>query len=149
MMMEGTRFAKVKPAGVLMGRLAHGADLLEELTALCREQGIRLGRITGIGAVTKVRLSFYDQAKREYLPLELDGPLEILSLEGNVSLRDGEPFVHAHMTLSDGTGRTFGGHLARGTEVFACECVVEAYEGVLLERGLDDATGLFLWARPR
>lgn len=149
MTMEGTRFAKVKTAGVLMGRLALGADLLEELTARCREHGIRLGRIAGIGAVTKARLSFYGQAEREYHPIELDGPLEILCLEGNVSLKDGEPFVHAHLTLSDGTGRTFGGHLARGTEVFACECVIEAYDGALLERRLDDATGLPLWDMPR
>jgi len=128
-----------------MGRLPHGGDLLETLTELCIRHDVRLGRVEAIGAVSRARVGYYDQTKHEYRCLELDRPLEILSLIGNVSLRDGRPMVHAHITLGDDQGHAFGGHLAPGTIVFACECTLQAFEGPPLERKPDATTGLMLW----
>ena len=62
-----------------------------------------------------------------------------------ISLRDGEPVVHAHITLSDQQTRAFGGHLAPGTIVFACEFIIHIFEGAKMERGFDEQTGLPLW----
>jgi uncharacterized protein len=136
---------EVKMTDIFMGRLRHGGDLLDELTDICRQRNIRLGRINAIGAVRKACIGFYDQEKREYGYINIDEPLEITNLTGNVSIKDGNPFVHAHVTLADSTGRAFGGHLARGTIVFACECTVEALDGQAFERGFDEETGLSLW----
>ena len=52
---------KVKSTEVLMGKLKHGADLLEEITNICRDHHIQLGRIEALGAVKKARLGFYNQ----------------------------------------------------------------------------------------
>ena len=136
---------QVKTAKTIMGRLRHGADLLDEITGVCREHGIRQGRVEAIGAVKKASIGFYDQQARTYTYLTLDREMEITKLSGNISVKDGQVFVHAHITLADNTGRAFGGHLAPGTIVFACECIIEAYEGPALERVLDDETGLALW----
>lgn len=135
----------VGPGKRLMGKLAHGADLLEALTEICVEEGIRLGRLEALGAVQKARIGFYNQSTREYEFLDLDRPLEILKVVGNVSLRDGAAMVHAHITLGDSEGGAFGGHLAPGTVVFACEYVIEELTGDPLERGFDEETGLPLW----
>ncbi|RLC22318.1 MAG: DNA-binding protein [Deltaproteobacteria bacterium] len=131
-----------------MGKLGHGLDLLEEITAVCERENIRLGRVEAIGAVKSARIGYYDQEAREYRFLTLDQPLEILSLIGNVSLRDGRPMVHAHITLADASGKAWGGHLAPGTVIFACEITLEAFEGPRLERAFDDETGLPLWTMP-
>ncbi|OPL16265.1 MAG: DNA-binding protein [delta proteobacterium MLS_D] len=128
-----------------MGRLSRGSDILEAVNELCRREGIRLGRVEAIGAVEKARLGYYDQQAREYRYNQLDRPLEITSLSGNISLRDGEPFVHAHITLADSDGRTYGGHLAEGNIAFACEFMVEVFEGAPLERRFDEETDLYLW----
>jgi hypothetical protein len=128
-----------------VNRIRHGADLLEELTRLCVEHDITLGRVEAIGAVQKARIGFYNQSTREYEFRELDHPLEILALVGNVSLKDGRPIVHAHITLADHEGHAFGGHLAPGCVVFACECVIQRIDGDALERAFDDETGLPLW----
>ena len=136
---------KVKPRECLMGKLSHGADLLEEITDLCRREDIRLGRLEALGAVQRARLGFYDQQARLYQFLEIDRPLEITNLVGNVSLKDGNPFVHAHVTLADKAGNVFGGHLAPGTVVFACEFILESFEGPVFERNFDETTGLPLW----
>jgi len=132
----------------IMGRLAKGADLLGALEEQCRIQNITLGEVRALGAVTKARVGFYNQAERQYYFLDLEQPLEILTLIGNISLKDGQPMVHAHVTLADEAGRAFGGHLAPGTEIFACEFVIQEYLAKeVLTRGFDDETGLFLWPK--
>lgn len=129
----------------VMGKCAHEADLLAELTRVCKDNGVHLGRVEAIGAVRKARVGYYHQDRREYEFHAFDGPMEITVLAGNVSMKDGEVMVHAHVTLSDSTGRAFGGHLAPGTIVFACEFVVEAFDGPEFRRALDEPTGLPLW----
>lgn len=124
-----------------------GANLHESLTNFVVDEDVKVGRISAIGATTHAVVGYYDQQLREYQKLEFAGGMEILSLNGNISLRDGKPFVHVHILLSDREGRTFGGHLMPGTKVFACEVFVEEYEGNPLERKWDETTGLFLWDR--
>ena len=135
----------VKSKELFMGKLSYGCDLLEELTSTCQKENIRLGRIEALGAVQKAHLGFYDQKTREYRFFTLPQPLEITKLIGNISLKDGNPFVHAHVTLADEEGKAFGGHLAPGTVVFACEFIIESFDGPVLERGFDEETGLPLW----
>ena len=128
-----------------MGRLTHGADLLGELTRVCVENDISLGRVEAIGAVLKARIGFYNQSTRAYEFSTFNRPLEILNLTGNVSVRDEAPMVHAHITLGDHDGRVCGGHLAQGTIVFACEFIIQSIEGPACVRGFDQETGLPLW----
>ena len=140
-----TQYEKAASRDIFIGRLGFGCDLLEGLTGICGERNITLGRMAAIGAVSSARVGFYDQQAREYRYHDLDQPMEIASLTGNVSIKDGQPFVHAHVTLTDDQGRAFGGHLAPGTVVFACEFVIEAFDGPAFDRGFDEQTGLPLW----
>lgn len=136
---------KTKPREVFIGKLSHGGDLLEEITDICQRESIQLGWIEALGAVKRARLAFYDQETHEYEFFVIDQPLEITKLVGNVSLKDGHPFIHAHITLADRAGNAHGGHLAPGTVVFACEFILETFDGPLIERNFDEATGLPLW----
>ena len=135
----------VETTKILIGRMSRGDDLLEKLTSIVREHGVRLGRVAALGAVEHARVGYYDQEAREYQFRNLPRELEILSLLGNVSLRDGEPMIHAHLTLGDDQGLAFGGHLAPGTRVFACEFTIDVFQGEDLVRGHDEPTGLPLW----
>jgi len=128
-----------------MCRGDHGADLLGEITGFCRDRGITLGRVEALGALVRAALGYYNQDTRQYETLEFDEHLEIANLVGNVSLKDGEPIVHAHVTLANDRGIAYGGHLAPGCEIFACEFVVQEFDGPQLDRGLDEQTGLPLW----
>ncbi len=139
------KLAAVEKKSVFMGRLAFGADLLEELTRICKDRSVSCGRVEAIGAVRKACIGYYDQDLRQYQFNTMEQALEILKLTGNVSLKDGEPMVHAHVTLADEKGRAFGGHLAPGTIIFACECIVEAFDGPEFKRVYDEDTGLPLW----
>ena len=138
-------YNEVKRIKTFMGRLKFGCDLLEELTSVCERNDIRLGRLEALGAVKRAKVGFYDQQARKYDFIEIDKPLEITKLIGNISIRDGKPMVHAHITLSDSQGCAFGGHLAPGTIVFACEFIIDSYDGPDYIRDYDEQTGLPLW----
>lgn len=142
-------YLDLTPGKKYMGRFAKGADLLHALEDFCRVRDITLAEIQAIGAVKQARVGYYEQREQKYHYLELNQPLEIVSLLGNVSLKDGKPMVHAHITLADESGRAYGGHLAEGTIIFACEYWVQEYRGESsLVRQMNKPTGLFLWPEP-
>jgi hypothetical protein len=128
-----------------IGRLPYGADLLESITKICKEENIRTGKVMAIGAVQKAMLSFYNQREKRYENMEIDHEMEIVSCIGNVSVLNGQPAVHCHITLADNNGRCIGGHLMIGTVVFACEVVIDELDGEILNRHHDEQTGLPLW----
>jgi len=126
-------------------QIKNGEDLHGALTNYCLKNDIKAGLICAVGALKNAKFSFYDQAKKIFLPENINKPLEILSCLGNISLKDGQPFVHAHLAVSDKAGRVYGGHLEKGTIIFACECAIIQASGELLNRRFDKLTGLNLW----
>ena len=140
-----SQYVKFSLKDTIVGRLSHDVDILEELTDVCREQNIQSARLEAIGAVKKAVIGYYQQDRHEYQFKKLKQPMEIVSLIGNVSLKEGEPMVHAHINLADDKGCCYGGHLAEGTIVFACEFMLHLMEGPALQRRFDKQTGLSLW----
>jgi len=125
-------------------RLNYDADLIQSITELAKNKGIEAGSFTAIGALKRAKLGYYDQKNHEYREMKIDSPHEMASCVGNVSLKDGEPFIHAHVVLADETGNTKAGHLFEGI-VFAAEVHLRQLEGPKLERKYDELTGLSLW----
>ncbi|MFW2331701.1 MAG: PPC domain-containing DNA-binding protein [Nitrospinota bacterium] len=131
---------------LIVGNIPFEADLLKYLTEFATERSITVGTISLIGAVKEAKLLFYDQSRKIYNPVEgLDGPFEITSGIGNISLLEEKVFVHLHLTLSDANGRVFGGHLSDGTIMFAGEFSIYKLGGKQLKRRFDETTGLNLW----
>ena len=128
----------------LIMRLKHDTDMVQSIAEFTRSKGIKAGNFTAIGALKRAELGYYDQRNHEYRKIRIDSPQELASCVGNVSLKDGEPFVHAHVILSDEKGNTRAGHLLEGI-VFATEVHLSQLEGPRLERKYDEVTGLSLW----
>jgi predicted DNA-binding protein with PD1-like motif len=128
----------------LIVRLKHDADLVQSITELAKNKRIEAGSFTAIGALKRARLGYYDQRSHEYREIKIDSPCEMASCAGNVSLKSGEPFVHAHVVISNEKGETKAGHLLEGI-VFAAEVHLRQLEGRKLERKYDKVTGLSLW----
>lgn len=130
---------------ILLGRLEKGDDILEGLTEFCVQHNVAVGTIHGLGAVQRGGVGYYDQEAGTYRETRFEGGMEIASLIGNISRKEGEIFLHCHAILADRDGHSFGGHLLEGSEAFACEFAVTALEGSVPERTHDHATGLMLW----
>ena len=98
-----------------------------------------------IGAVSFVTMGTYDQKQQVYITFTEEAPLEIVSCIGNVSIKDGAPFIHAHIVTADEQGKTMGGHLFSKSIVFAGEIHLQELTGKPMERVCDVTTGLMLW----
>ena len=138
----------------IVGRLDRGDELPAALLAVCNAHNVRAGEIRAIGALEYAEVTEYDPEAQDYLPpLAHEGACEILQLAGNVSERDGETFLHLHITGSHidkndpGHTKMIAGHLVSG-KVFACEFVIECWDDAELVRRQDKATGLMLWDLP-
>lgn len=103
--------------------------VVETLTRFCKENGIKNAKLSGIGAVKNTEIGAYDLPNKEYIKREYSEILELLSLEGNVALKDGEPFIHAHVVLSDHKMQTLGGHLFETTVGVAGEFFLTQFDG--------------------
>lgn len=140
-----------KHDAIYMGRFDHGEDIITGLENFCAENDIKSGWVNIIGALSQATISYYDQEKHQYFHKTLEGEYEIVSCSGNMSLKDGKPFAHIHVVLSDTGYGCVGGHLWPGSvKVFAGEFVIFSLEkGVEEEpdlcRMLDAQTGLALW----
>jgi hypothetical protein len=121
--------------------IAKDEKVIETLTGFCKERGIRNAKLSGIGAVKKTEIGAYDLPEKEYIKKEYPEILELLSFEGHVSLKDGEPFIHAHVVLSDHQMKTFGGHLFETTVGVAGEFFLREFDGNAY-RELDPDIGL-------
>ena len=102
--------------------LERGEDLLEGLYGAVRELGFMGATLQVIGGLEEATVGYYDPEADEYLPVST-GHVEICAGLGNVSDRDGEPFIHLHLTLGGRDGSTVGGHAMPGCRAY----VVEAY----------------------
>ena len=129
----------------VVARLAHGGDLLQEIAAVADAHGTAAAEVRATGAPSEARLAFNDQQARVDGDFAVDGPVELVSLLGNVSRRDGATMVHVHATLAGHDCACVGGHVAPGCRVSARDLMLEALEGDPLEREYDEVRGLPLW----
>jgi uncharacterized protein len=124
-------------------RLDPGADLLGSLIEVVRREQIRAAAISGIGTVRRTTLGYFDAQRREYLKRDFPEVLELVSLSGNLSWVDGEPFVHAHVVVSGPDFIAHAGHLFQA-EIAATGELFLACGDTPLERALDARSGLRL-----
>ena len=130
---------------LFVGRLPHGGDLINSIEEFCKKALIQMATFSVIGAVSSATIGAYDQKQQVYVTFKEEAPLEIVSCIGNVSLKDGKPFIHAHILLADEQGKTIGGHLFSETIIYAGEINLQELTGKPMERTYDNDTGLMLW----
>jgi predicted DNA-binding protein with PD1-like motif len=148
---NGTLSIESRVSRTIIGRVARGESLRAAFGRLVEKHDLRTAWVTAIGAFEKLELTEYNQTERRYEEPHHFEHCELLSMQGNLSLRDGEPFWHLHATVSlreGGRDVTYGGHVGAGI-VFALEFRIDCFDEVELRRNDDRATGLQLWAEPR
>ena len=129
---------------VYIGKYSHEEDLLGGLNSFCFENNITIGWVNIIGAVKKAKIGYYIQESKKYVDIEessFNKPFEIAGCMGNISIKEGKPFAHLHIILTDEQGRAFGGHVMPGTVIFAGEFIIQKFKGEELKREYDNQTG--------
>lgn len=124
-------------------RLDKGEEILESLKNLCQSHNIKLAEVSGIGAVNKASVGIFMQDTKEYHSTELQGNMEITSLMGNVTQKDGEVYIHLHINLADESYQVHGGHLNSAWIGATGELVIDVIDGQV-EREYSEEIGLNL-----
>jgi uncharacterized protein len=116
-------------------RLKPGEDLKEEIMRFAKENKIEAGYIiTCVGSLKKANLRLANQPTTQVY----NEKFEIVSLVGTFSGTSGG---HLHISISDSTGKTIGGHLAEGNIIYTtAEIVIGEITDVKFLRKLDSTT---------
>lgn len=116
-------------------RLSPGQDLFDSIQAFVMKKDVQAGCIlSGVGSLRHATLRLAD---REYNS-EYEGPFEIVSITGTVSVYGS----HLHIAISDGDGRTIGGHFESGCKIYTtAEIVIAAFNDVVYKREFAEDSG--------
>jgi predicted DNA-binding protein with PD1-like motif len=120
-----------------------GDEVLAPLTRFAREHGLAAAHFTAIGALERVTLGYFDWSSKRYLEIPLEEQVEVVSLMGDIALKDGAPQVHAHIVVSKRDGSACGGHLLAATVRPTLELVLVESPSYLA-RVYDPVSGLAL-----
>ena len=115
-------------------RLKPGQDLKTEIQNLVNEKQIKAGWIsTCAGSLANYKIRFANQPGGS----SDSGHFEIVSLTGTVSVNGS----HLHISISDSTGKTIGGHLMEGCTVYTtAEIVILSSNDLVFKREKDGTT---------
>lgn len=124
-------------------RLDPGEEIAQGIGEVCKAEGVRLGIISGIGAVNKAKVGLFKPDTKEYISTVLEKPYEVTALTGNVSEMNGELYLHLHITLADVEHNAFGGHLNEAIVSATAEIWIDIADGEV-DREFSDTVGLNL-----
>jgi hypothetical protein len=120
-----------------------GDEAMAGLVEFARVNALGASHFTAIGAFRDVVLGYFDWEAKEYRKIPVREQVEVLSLIGDVALKDGEPKVHAHVVVGRSDGSTRGGHLIEGHVRPTLEVILtESPEH--LQKEIDEESGLAL-----
>ena len=122
-------------------RLDPGEEIIRSLVEFCSENKIESGRVMGIGAIRQTRIGYINLESKDYIFREFLGDYELTSLMGNISVMDGEVFIHLHITATDTDFNMIGGHLDSAIISATAEIFIDVYNE-RIERIFDPETGL-------
>ncbi len=137
---------------VIVARLKTGSDLYKSLQEIVQEYGLKAAVIlSGVGLLSKGKLRNCKTLPEEFPITDLnrdyasfDVPLEILGISGNVSMAEGKPHVHAHLTLSyihDEKIRVIGGHMIEGSIIYGfSEIIIMELTDIEMHKEYDPET---------
>jgi uncharacterized protein len=116
-------------------RLKPGQDLRSELEKFAKATGLQAAYIiTCVGSLNRATLRLANQSEST----TFEGKFEIVSLVGTLA-PDGP---HLHLSVSDGTGKTLGGHLVEGCPIYTtAEIIIGEAQDLRFTREPDEQTG--------
>lgn len=133
-----------KSKNIYILRFDSGEDLLDLLRGFCDKESIKSGWFQIIGSTRSVELAYYNLKTKEYESRPFDEDLEIVSASGNIALKEGGVFCHAHGVFGRSDMSTIGGHINKCEVSATAEVVLFAGEGEM-NREFDEKTGLHLF----
>jgi uncharacterized protein len=109
-------------------RLTPGQDLFDAIELFVEQKQIEAGCVvSAVGSLTQAVL----RLANDEIHSEFEGYFEIVSITGTVSTHGS----HVHISISDGAGKTIGGHLVSSCKIYTtAEVVIIAFSDLIYNR---------------
>jgi predicted DNA-binding protein with PD1-like motif len=121
-----------------------GDEIASVLQQFSKEQGLGGSSFTAIGALSYAKLDWFNWETKKYEPARVPHEqVELLSLIGDIALKEGEPQVHAHVVVGRSDGTAHGGHLLEARVRPTCELILTE-SPIHLQKKLDPESGIAL-----
>jgi len=114
--------------------LDKGDEVKQTLADFCIKNNITAAHISGIGSTDDCLLAYYDPDKKNYIDHHFSGQHEVISILGNVTMVDGQPFPHLHASISDANLKTVSGHVQRLVTYITNEIILQKFNGQIKRR---------------
>ena len=124
--------------------LDKGEYVNQSLLEISNKEKIKSGWINGVGAIYDIEVGYFDVEQKDYVRKKFLGDYELLSLSGNISVKEGSRFIHTHITFSDIEFNVFGGHLFDAKIAAAGEFLIDSCD-FEIKRKYNTNLGLHLW----
>lgn len=126
----------------LIIRADRGEELLEIIREACEQHAVKLGVVTGIGAVDRAVVGAFSVATQSYSKHTYeDMEMEILSIVGNITTMNGEYYGHMHAVIGLPDGAAVGGHANELRISATSEVFVQIIDGEV-DRSFNKKVGL-------
>ena len=124
--------------------LAKGDFINQTFESFAESKGVGCAWLNGIGALENPEIGYYSIKDKKYHRKQFKGEFELTSLIGDITMKDGKPFAHTHITFSDTDYQVYGGHLFDAKITAAGEFLIQiGTEGITRE--MNHSIGLPLW----
>jgi len=121
--------------------LKAGAKIPDDILEIAKRERISTARIEAIGGVEELRLAYFNRRKKRYEEHTFREFLEVAGILGNITLKDGKPFLHVHGTFGRRDLSALSGHVMTAKVYPILEVVVTPTENTARRR-FDDELGL-------
>ena len=121
--------------------LRAGAKIPDAIVAIAAREKIATASVEAIGGVDKLRLAYFNRASRKYEEHDFAEFFEVTSLLGNITQKEGKPFLHVHGNFGRKDLSVVGGHVMTASVFPIMEVVITPTKNKAL-RKFDEALGL-------
>lgn len=124
--------------------LETGEEIVDVVKRFAKEQRLSGSSFKAIGALSYVQLGWFNWETKKYqTAARFEEQVELLSLIGDIGIKDGEPQVHAHVVIGRSDGTAHGGHLQKAMVRPTCELILtESPEK--MQKQIDPGSGIAL-----
>ncbi|MGA2812962.1 MAG: PPC domain-containing DNA-binding protein [Candidatus Acidiferrum sp.] len=121
-----------------------GEEISSTLKQFAQKQSLAGSSFKAIGALSHAKFAWLNWKTKQYeIAGDFKEQLELLSLIGDIALKDNQPQVHAHMIVARQDGTAHGGHLLEAHVRPTCELILTE-SATQLQKQIDPESGLAL-----
>jgi predicted DNA-binding protein with PD1-like motif len=139
-----SKFLTYGPTFKLVGKiysLKTGSKIPDDLLRIARREKIGTAEVQAIGGVGSLNLAYFNRLAKKYEEHQYDEFMEVTGMVGNITTKDGSPFLHLHGTFGRRDMSLVVGHVLQATVLPILEVVITKTTNRAL-RKYDEKTGL-------